>query len=106
MPTAAPESFKGNAVDATSVVLTWKEIPKSKRNGVITGYQVQFWPKSDTGTLIYLNVTENKFSAAIQNLQVNVLYEFIIAGFTKDGIGPYSSKITIQLIAPKGKVLA
>ena len=104
MPTAPPESFEGNAVDATSVSLTWKEIPSSKRNGVITGYKVQFWPIGDTKTWTNLDVAGNKLAVTIQDLQVNYLYEFIVAGLTKDGIGPYSNKIVIKLNAPKGKV--
>ena len=54
-------------------------------------------------TLRNLTVAGNKFRVTVQDLEVNALYEFKVAGFTKDGIGPYSDKIAIKLSAPTGK---
>ena len=109
-PSAPPESFKGNSTDAKSIALELKEIPSSQRNGVITGYKVLF--RTNIGSQMWNQTTTagDKLSVTVQNLQANVVYDFKIAGLTKDGIGPYSNVITIKVKGPvhvaKGRKLA
>ena len=109
VPTGVPESFKGKSVNGTSIALQWKEIFSYQRNGVITGYKVLYKLMNSTVTPIILSVAGNKLTVIVQNLRVNISYEFKIAGETKIGIGPYGKTITVKVIEPgnllKGKLL-
>ena len=56
-----------------------------------------------------LSVAGDKLTVIVENLRVNISYEFKIAGQTKVGVGPFSNTITIKVIEPenllKGKLL-
>ena len=91
---------------ATTITLTWDDINCVDRNGVITGYMVQY---GITTFSTSVNVTESFASNrtfAASGLVPLTTYMFRIAAVNSDGVGPYSGEMNLSPSFPTGMAIS
>ena len=93
VPSSAPVSLQGSAVNSTTIQLQWEPPPLADQNGVIRSY------------IINISVTENGSSFQqtsettalyISNLNPFYTYTLTVAAVTI-GPGPYGQVLTVQM---------
>ena len=90
----APTGVPRDVVPSTtsrSVSVSWTAIDCIERNGVITGYTVEF--QEQGGARIPGEVVGQTFTAS--GLTPHTNYTFRVAGVNRNGMGPFSSIIAI-----------
>ena len=78
-------------ITSTSVSVSWDAIDCTERNGIITGYTVEF--QEQGGARIPGEVVNQTFTAS--ELTPNMNYTFRVAGVNSNGTGPFTDIITI-----------
>ena len=91
-PSRAPTSVRITKVTASSITVTWGEVPCLHRNGQITGYRVQAVRNGMTET--FINVASRP--ATVSGLSPSTLYTVQVAAVNGAGTGPYSTGISIR----------
>ena len=76
-------------INSTAVSLSWDEVNCTDRNGVITGYIVQYTITG--GMTVTVNISATT-SVVIAGLIKFGLYSFSVAAINDNGIGPYSNE--------------
>ena len=77
------------AVNGSSIRLSWSPVPKDKRNGIITEYEVLV--KNRTGSVVRnVFVCGNSSTVVIGRLDMFVTYIFNVSAHTRAGRGPSS----------------
>ena len=89
-PTGAPRDVVPSTT-SRSVSVSWDAIDCIERNGVITGYTVEF--QEQGGARIPGEVVGQTFTANGLTPQVN--HTFRVAGVNRNGTGPFTDIITI-----------
>ena len=91
VPSVAPTNLQVLEKGSTSITLTWKAII-----GQVSGYKIRY-KKEGNGpyAFVYVGVShwQSQWQANITDLEKNTAYEIQVAGYTEDGIGPYSGGI-------------
>ena len=77
---------------SSNVTVSWDVIECIERNGVITGYTVEFQKQDGTNTRV-VNAAGQTFTAS--GLTPHTNNTFRVAGVNNNGTGPYSDAITI-----------
>lgn len=102
VPDVGPEIVKAESTTFSSINVDWKIIPKEKRNGHITKYEVDvsrevsgMWENQTN------NFTEN-LNATIQNLTMLVKYRIRVRAYTCKGPGPYSNQSKMLMTLETG----
>ena len=113
-PLLPPFNVSGYGLNATSLVLSWEDIPLIGRNGIIRGFYVKYSyvdskkgllgeskiidvNNSTYGIFIPNDVTHNStYVIHITNLTRDSYYNISVAGFTNAGIGVYSQPKKIE----------
>ena len=67
------------------ISITWSE-PQAP-NGVITHYEVQYWPQNDPADIITVNNSLSR-TFTLSNLERGETFTFIVTPFTRIGPGP------------------
>ena len=80
-------SFASFSPTSRSIYLSWVDIPKSKRNGGLTGYKV-FYKKYHDPKFQKLIVPFGFTSVTIDGLKPFTLYYIEVLGFNTAGDGP------------------
>ncbi|KAK6630707.1 hypothetical protein RUM44_002876 [Polyplax serrata] len=93
-PTGPPLNISYHFQTPDVVYITWLPPSREQRNGQITHYDVQFFKKMDQSTVSERNTTQTK--AVFSNLEENTEYIFQIRGFTSQGSGPFSEKVSMK----------
>ena len=88
-PSGAPSLQPVVTINSTAIRLTWEDVNCTERNGVITGYRVQY--NIDGGIQSTINVTAIT-STMITGLTKFRLYTVSVAAINTNGIGPYSNE--------------
>lgn len=108
MPDVGPVIVRANSTTFSSINVYWKIIPKEKRNGHITMYEVDV-SKEVSGTWetqLTKNFTKNLtaviHNAVIQNLTMFVKYRIRVRAYTCKGPGPYSSQSKMLMTLETG----
>ena len=90
-PTGVPRNVSASS-SSRSILVTWETIDCIERNGVITGYSVEFQEEGGAG--IPGEVMGQSFTAS--GLTPNTSYTFRVAGVNANGTGPFSNPITVN----------
>ena len=91
MPSAPPQSVTILSVSSSSIKVSWGDVLCDQRNGVITGYQVNYTSTSDDGIV---NVTGNQMSVTLSDLHPYTDYSISVTAMTVNGIGPSSAPVS------------
>ena len=67
----------------TSIILTWN--PPQSPNGIITRYEVSYWPTETNGTMQTTSVMLTEFT--LSELKLDTRWTFEVAAFTVAGRG-------------------
>ena len=94
VPSSAPGNFSMVATSATSLFLSWNELPLADRNGVIREYTVHLTNVATGEDTEYSAVAE---SYTITNLHPDYTYRGKVAAVTVVGAGPYSPPLEVRL---------
>ena len=76
-------------INSTAVSLSWDEVNCTDRNGIITGYSVQYSIVGGMTVTVNINATT---SIVIDGLIKFRVYSFSVAAINDNGIGPYSNE--------------
>ena len=68
----------------------WNLVPERNRNGIITGYAVQYKIKDSQSALKEVAVAANPLTLDVMKLEYYTVYQFKIAAETRIGRGPFS----------------
>ena len=89
VPSGIPSNIRYNILNSSTVLLQWNEVECSKRNGLITGYIVQYTEENANHTR---NITGgNASSHVLTGLIVHRNYSIRLAAANKVGVGPFAS---------------
>ena len=92
-PTGVPTSLSA-FISFNAVTVTWDVIDCIERNGIITGYVVEF--QEQGGARITGEVVGQSFTAA--GLTPATRYTFRVAGVNSNGTGPFTAERTFTTI--------
>ncbi len=87
---------QGHNLSSSVIFLSWSEIPKEFRQGILLGYKI-LW-KNTSNPLASWNeskVDSESLDVNITGLGAYTYYTFRIAGFTSKGDGSFSSDLAI-----------
>ena len=93
VPSSAPSNVAAVANDATSINVTWDEVPLLNQNGVITGYIVFY--KEATATE-YTSLATMHRSIQIKGLQAATQYALRVLAYNNKGNGIASQMIVLS----------
>ncbi len=79
------------SISSRNVSISWQRMECTERNGVITGYKVEF--QKQGGARITGEVVNQTFTA--MQLSPITNYLFRVAGVNSNGTGPFTDTITI-----------
>nr|AEC50084.1 down syndrome cell adhesion molecule [Pacifastacus leniusculus] len=97
-PSGAPRDLKVEAVDQSSLRVTWKPPVREEWNGDIQGYQVGYRLASSNNSYVYETVEFSKemgkeHHLVISKLSVYTEYAVVVSAFNKIGQGPKTDEI-------------
>ena len=101
VPSGSPVMIDIEAINSSSLRLTWEEPPAEEQNGVITSYSISV-TILETEERLSFTVAGTRFE--LHNLHPFYMYSVTIAAATVNGTGPYSAVFSIQL-PPDGELL-
>ena len=86
-------------INSTAISLSWGKVNCTERNGVITGYIIQY---SIVGGMQSTseNVTGDVTSTVIDGLTKLMIYIVHVTAINGNGIGPYSNKQEMYIRKP------
>ena len=91
----------------THIIIEWDEVDCEERNGVITGYSVRYGLSSGmprkTVNISGTDVENRIFR--MDGLLIRTNYSFEVAAINRNGVGAYTSAITITTTVPNGLVV-
>ena len=93
VPSSAPVSLQGSAVNSTTIQLQWEPPPLVDQNGVIRSYTVNI-SVAETGSSF--QQTSETTTLNISNLHPFYTYTLTVAAVTI-GPGPYRLVLTVQM---------
>ena len=92
-PSGAPLLHTPVTINSTAVSLSWDEVNCTDRNGVITGYIVQYTITGGITVTVNISATTSVVIAGLIKFR---LYSFSVAAINDKGIGPYSNEQKFQ----------
>ena len=72
-------------------MVTWSPVPQGYTHGIALGYLVQYKKEKNVNS-IYFNVSSQKKSVELQNLDKFTMYVMKVSAFTIKGNGAMSNK--------------
>ena len=94
VPSSAPQNIRSLLLTSTSAEILWDPSPLEDQNGLIQNYTLLI-TEVDTDR-IFDKVVEND-SITLQELQPLYTYQFVVAARTVVGLGPFSSRYSLQV---------
>ena len=80
-----------------TLLVTWEEVPRSLRNGLITLYEIRYIPLETYGGQIQSDtVTTDVRSLTVEGLEEDTPYNVSVRAYTKIGPGPYSDQTSVS----------
>lgn len=77
----------------TSILVKWQHPPSLLQLSHLLGYKIKYKKVDDDDHFAFLEVDKWTAQVNITELEKNTKYEISVAGYTKDGPGPYSEQI-------------
>lgn len=103
VPSLVPSSVIAQAMNSSSVLVSWGPVPSDGRHGIITGYSV-FYTRQDASPPDWKEQTCNNMSwCEITDLDMYTRYYINVTGMTVKGFGPPA--VVEALTQKGGKVL-
>ena len=90
-PSAPPENVRITASTSNSLRVEWAAPPSPDRNGIITGYTVQY-KRSDASSYTTLSTTSVTLTS-LTSLNEFTEYKVRVAAATSSGLGPFSDAL-------------
>ena len=87
---------------ATTITLTWDELNCEDRNGVITGYMVQYGITTFNTSVNITGTSASDRTITASGLVPLTTYMFRIAAVNSDEVGPYSDTESFDTNFPTG----
>ena len=91
-PSGAPLLQPPIVINSTTVIILWEEVNCTQRNGIITGYSIQYHTDKEPQQPTVLNVSRVT-NAILTELTNHYLYSVSLAAINTNGIGPYSQAL-------------
>ncbi|TSM94687.1 Tyrosine-protein phosphatase Lar [Bagarius yarrelli] len=104
VPASQPKNVTVFNITCDSAVLSWQSIPVQEQHGFLMDYVIRILKEGDT-EIGYYEVTANESSFLLSNLEPGSSYTLSIAGRTKIGEGPNSTRTFFTLSLLKSKLL-
>ena len=95
VPSGAPQNLSGVPGDIRQIVLHWQPPLLENRNGIITGYIVNFTAMT-SGEMVQLMSTTS--SITVSSLSPFTVYICTIAATTQVGSGPFTDELIVQTL--------
>ena len=95
VPSAAPTNLRCIHRDSRSILAEWNPIPEGSENGVLDGYNVEFWAKGNNQTAAR-ETSNDEYTVVLDGLSYNTVYMIRVAAFTSSGPGEFSEPILVQ----------
>ncbi len=95
-PSGAPENVSAFITGTRRVLVTWKPVPLSEQNGIITGYTVYYRAVQgnfENGTEQSLRVNASVTIVEVSQLEEYVTYNVSVSAHTSVGEGPRSKGV-------------
>ncbi|XP_065052028.1 phosphatidylinositol phosphatase PTPRQ-like [Rhopilema esculentum] len=95
IPTLPPESVTARNTSSTTLHIQWQRIPEISRHGVILGYIINY---TDLALNTLMTTTIHNWGLlqiTLTSLEKFRRYRIDVAGYTRNGVGPYISTIGI-----------
>lgn len=95
VPGAAPEDLRVQVLNHTAALFEWRAPASRNLNGELMGFKIRV----DANDSEHLNFTldSEKRSLSLSNLSMETNYSFQVAAYNRQGIGPFSSPLKLQL---------
>jgi hypothetical protein len=90
VPSAAPETIDAVSTSQTSIQVAWDEVPEIDRNGIINGYEIEYWQSRNDSNRMSVTVGPNTFLHNLVTLDEFKTYVVRVRAYTEAGPGPYS----------------
>ena len=92
MPSDSPQQVSLTVTSATTMSVSWQQVPPIHRNGIILTYELTYNPLEDyhDRTPIVLNTTDLTFD--LTDLDKYANYTVEVRAYTEVGSGPYSEQ--------------
>ena len=87
---------------ATTIILTWDELNCVDRNGVITGYVIQYGITTFNTSVNVTGTSASDRTFTASGLVPLTTYMFRITAVNSDGVGPYSNELNLSASFPTG----
>ena len=91
-----PQNVNATSVSSTSLLVTWDHPPAPDRNGVITGYTVNWRKKREINTI---ELFSNGTSYLLTGLEPFTSYRVAVAGSTSAGQGQITTPFTVRTLS-------
>ena len=91
VPEAPPQNVRAAPESESSIRVSWEPVPKFKRKGNITGYNIEV--RNNTNRIINRTICAENLTAVIEALEMFVTYHFKVQAFTEEGFGNFSPEV-------------
>ena len=91
-----PQNVNATSLSSTSLLVTWDHPPAPDRNGVITGYTVNWGKGRDINMM---ELFSNRTSHLLTGLEPLTSYSVAVAGSTSAGQGQFTTLFTIRTLS-------
>ena len=96
VPSGPPEAVLLTVTSATEILVSWSEVPPIHQNGIITLYEVFYYPLEDYHNPLPMVQTTTELSFNLMGLHEFADYSIQVRAFTEVGPGPYSDQRFIR----------
>ena len=98
VPSAPPEAVLLTVTSANEILVSWSEVPLIHQNGIITLYEVFYYPLEDYHNPLRIPMIQNttELSFNLMGLHEFANYSIQVRAFTEVGPGPYSDQQFIR----------
>jgi hypothetical protein len=103
VPTKAPDNVTAISRDASSILVTWQQIPQQYQNGILLGYIVFFRKTGSKKWKRHKISTADRYSYVINGLLPVESYIVAVAGYTRNGTGKKSIDVNVDRSLPTPK---
>ena len=94
VPSSAPQNIRSLLLTSTSAEILWDPPPLEDQNGLIQNYTLLI---TEVDTDRSFNKVVENASITLQELQPLYTYQFVVAARTVVGLGPFSSRYSLQV---------
>ena len=102
VPGSSPHNITVTSIDLASLGVSWNPPLEIDRNGLITGYVIQY-TRVGSSDMMSVNVASGT-THIISGLAVLTQYSVIVAAMTVNGTGPFSDPPVVERSGEYGEI--